>query len=115
MTSITIEGNEVLALHRMLYKRKFLDGPTDEFFGSPLIAAVQRRLLAALAQDDPEGWAVWGSTVPSHVTDRIADHTGSGSSKWWDGASETDRAAFVADCAAPHTLTTDTIESLVRR
>lgn len=82
MTSITIEGDEVLALHRMLYKRKFLDGPADEFFGSPLIALVQKRLLAVLARDDPEGWAAWGSTVPSHVTDRIADHTGSGSSKW---------------------------------
>lgn len=41
------EPDELRALHRMLFKRKF-DGPEDEFFGSPFIASVQRKLFKAL-------------------------------------------------------------------
>jgi hypothetical protein len=54
---------ELLALYRMLFDRKF-DGAEDEFFGSPYIAAVQRRLLQALMTAEPHrGWHTWADAA----------------------------------------------------
>jgi hypothetical protein len=59
MPEVTIQDpNELRALHRMLFTRKF-DGPTDEFFGSPYIADIQRRVLGALEAAEGSTWGEW--------------------------------------------------------
>src|SRR3954464_8831995 len=58
--AVPIEGHqEVLVLHRFLFEFK-LEDIASVYAGSPIIAAIQRRLADALELADPgPGWSYW--------------------------------------------------------
>jgi hypothetical protein len=95
--------NEVRAVHKMLFERKF-DDPEDVFFGSPFIASVQNKLADALAAAEPgqrEAWETWRDAA-SHpekvetVRRHLASRTG-----WWATVPAAKREAYVRDLMAP--------------
>lgn len=87
----------------MLFARKHLDGPFDEFYGSPYVADVQRRLMRSLAVEDPEGWYAWADASQHAIAvGRFEDFvSGPSCSDWWNSATDPDRRRFVLDCLAP--------------
>lgn len=95
--------NEIRAVHKMLFNRKF-DGPEDEYFGSPFIASVQHKLADALAAES-EGagvdWVAWrdAGAHPS-VVEKVRRHL-RGLGTWWAEASTAGRKAYVRDLLAP--------------
>lgn len=103
MATVTISDiNEIRALHRVLYKRKFLDPTIDEFFGSTYIANVQRQLLEALRERDGRSrWESWAKAADhTHALDRVAEAIAN-NREWWGDLGQTDREQFVLDCLAP--------------
>ncbi|MEV0899532.1 hypothetical protein [Actinoplanes sp. NPDC049802] len=92
--------NEIRALHRLLIERKF-DGTENEFFGSPLIAAVQHRLADALATAEPsKPWAAWRDTAGhSEKIDKVRNHI-AGLGRFWAEADATTRRKYVLDLLA---------------
>ena len=114
MSVVSIESiDEVRSLHRMLFKRKFLDGPNDEFFGSPHIASVQRTLFAALAAEDPDSWEKWAEARSHEIAiTRFLDCAKC--SSWWADADPESRRRFALDCLAPLAVDESLLDELVR-
>jgi hypothetical protein len=68
---------DVKALHRMVMNRKF-DGPDDDFFGSPQLAAAQNAIFEALVRAEPQKasqWLSWRNARRHElVLDRVRQH-----------------------------------------
>jgi hypothetical protein len=113
---IVDDPDELRALHRMLFTRKF-DGPQDEFFGSTFIASVQRKILEALKEDDaaqvPE-WESWASAAhhPQEVAKVRAYLAGAG--QWWQRASDAERRRHVIDLLSPLQADDELVRDLAR-
>ncbi|MGC5017091.1 hypothetical protein [Micromonospora sp. DT47] len=100
--AVRVEGyHEVLALHRMLMECKS-DDLGSVYAGSPFIAAIQHRLADALEAADPSReWRNWRrADAHPHRVKAVRDHVAE-AGKWWQDASEEQRAAYVGDLLAP--------------
>jgi hypothetical protein len=108
--------NEVRAVHKMLFNRKF-DGPEDEYFGSPFIASVQHKLADALAAAEPgqgEAWATWRDAA-GHLgkVEKIRQHLAH-LGDWWADAPAAKREAYVRDLFAPLLVDEELLGELIR-
>lgn len=104
--------DEVRTLHRMLMDRKF-DGPEDVFFGSPFIAAIQHRLVDALAAAEPtKDWDAWrdASRHPEKI-DKVRQHLAD-LSDWWKGVPPAQREEHVRTVLAPLLLGKELLHEL---
>jgi hypothetical protein len=111
---VQIEGYyEILALHKMLVDRKF-DGPEDEYFGSPYIAAVQNRLADALEAADPgSGWCDWRKAeAHTRYVEKVRGFL-STAGDWWRNTSEQERATHVRVLLAPLRPSAGLLDELV--
>jgi hypothetical protein len=111
---VWIEGyDEILALHKMLMDRKF-DGPEDEYFGSPYIAAVQDRLADALEAVDPgSGWHSWRKAeAHTRRVEKVRRYL-STAGDWWRNMPEQERAAHVRVLLAPLRPSIELLDELV--
>ena len=113
VASLIIEDeNELRALHKMLYMRKF-DGPEDECFGSPYIASVQRRLVEALRGFDMRPWDDWlNAAAHEPEVSKVRAHLIANRSKL-AALSEDERRTYIADLLAPLLVGTDLMGELV--
>lgn len=105
---------ELLALHRMLFDRKF-DGAEDEFFGSPFIAAIQRRLVQALMTAEPHrGWQTWCDAAQhGRVLTKVRSYL-QRRSHVLARMSPTQRRAYVQDLLSPLIASPDLVDELAR-
>ncbi len=100
--AVRVEGeHEVLTLHRMIMEYKF-DDLASVYAGSPFIAAIQHRLADALEDADAgHGWRDWrDAAAHPHRVEAVRLHLLE-ENKWWDDASEEQRAAHVRNLLAP--------------
>jgi hypothetical protein len=108
--------NEVRAVHKMLFNRKF-DGPDDEYFGSPFIASVQHKLADALIAAEPhrrDAWESWRDAARhTEKVDRVRRYL-AGAGDWWGSASPVQREAYVRDLFAPLLVGDDLMGELTR-
>jgi hypothetical protein len=113
MVEVKIEDpNELRALHRMLFTRKF-DGPTDEFFGSPFIASVQRRIAAALRTLEGASWDEWADARRhDREVQRVRAHL-SDAGPWWASAQPNERRQRVLDLLSPLDVPPDLLADLI--
>ena len=99
---VAIEGHdEVLWLHNMLMEYKFgdLDG---RYAGSPIIAAIQRRLADALEAAHPDQrWREWRKADGHADGVEVVRRHLAGAGTWWQEADPEKRAAYVRDLLAP--------------
>jgi hypothetical protein len=96
--------DEIRAVHRMLFDRKF-DGPEDVFFGSPFIASAQNKLADALAGQSAAQaatWAAWrDARKHPHIVEKIRRHLAGLNGGWWADAPVPKRQDYVSDLFAP--------------
>jgi hypothetical protein len=90
MTVVRLDSaQEIQALHRMLFTRKF-DGPEDVYFGSPFIASVQNKLVDALAAQSAAQaaqWSAWRTASRHlHILEKVRQHLAN-TGTWWADAS----------------------------
>jgi hypothetical protein len=100
--AVRVDGeHEVLTLHGMIMEYKF-DDLGSVYAGSPFIAAIQHRLADALENADAgHRWRDWRDAA-AHPHRVEAVHLQlSEEGKWWDGASEEQRATHVRNLLAP--------------
>ncbi|MFI6031843.1 hypothetical protein [Amycolatopsis magusensis] len=106
--------DEVRAVHKMLFDRKF-DGPEDVYFGSPFVASVQHKLADALAAAEPtKNWTAWRDAAehPEKV-EKVRRHVAQ-LSEWWAAAPVTKREAYVRDLFAPLLVNEELLGELTR-
>lgn len=118
MSCVTIESlHEVRALHRLLFKYKFVHRIDDEFFGSPFVANVQRTLFDSLLEAEGEKWLDWANAenhrmALAAVTDKLEEVS---DDSWWLDADATTRSTYVRDLLAPLIVDDATVAELVGR
>lgn len=105
--------DQARSLHRMLMERKF-DGPADEFFGSPHIAAIQHSLADMLAAAEPhKDWNLWRRAEHQpHRVEQIRDHLRQ-SGSWWPTMQPETRRQYVQDLLAPLIPSDELLDELV--
>jgi len=101
---------ELRGLHCLLFDRKFAD-PIDEYFDSPYIAAVQRRVAAVLRSLEPS-WDDW-SDARHHEpeVERVRAYLLAAGS-WWTSAPLEERRRHVLDLLSPLDVPPDLLEQL---
>jgi hypothetical protein len=99
---VWIEGYyEILALHRVLFERKF-DDPGSPYEGSPFLAAIQDRLADALEAADPGiGWRDWRDADGHPERIELVRRRLAEAGEWWRRATEENRAKHVRVLLAP--------------
>jgi len=105
--------DELLALHRMLLHAKFLPNDLDEFRGSPLIAAIERRLAQSLSTLN-ERWTLGLVDDAPHVVEAVEARIRR-ADDWWASATFEDRRQFVTDLVAPFDISERLLMALVSR
>jgi hypothetical protein len=104
--------SQAKALHRMLMRRKF-EGPSDEFFGSPIIADIQHQLLDLIVAAEPQSdWASWRQAdVHTDIVGQIRRFIEDGS-RSWPAMTDGVRRRFVKDLLAPLIPSTELVDDL---
>jgi hypothetical protein len=114
MPEVTIQDlNELRALHRMLFTRKF-DGPTDEFFASPYIANIQRRVLGAPQATEGSTWGEWADAGSHRREVELVKAYLSQAGDWWGSLPDDQRREQVLDLLSPLSVPPDLLDELAR-
>jgi len=112
MPEVTIQDlHELRALHRMLFTRKF-DGPTDEFFGSPYIANIQRRIVEALREAEGSSWGEWADAGSHGREVEVVRAYLSEAGDWWASLPFDERRQHVLDLLSPLDVPPDLVDEL---
>lgn len=115
--TIAFTADEVRTLHRFLYDRK-VNGPEDEFYGSPLLASAQRKILACLREIDPTPeWNQWteGRSHRSALEKARRYLRRQCRTAAWQSFSSSERRAFVEDILSPLAVDEPLLAELVDR
>ncbi len=107
--------HELRALSKALVIGKFEGDGADVVWGSPLLSAVQDRLLAALSARE-DGWDAWARAddkpwVVTWVETRVQEV--SKANVWWSEAQDTERRKFVRDLFSPFRPSEELLTRLV--
>ena len=116
-TLFSIEDKwELLAMHRALFTAKFASESPGEFAGSPLLAAVCERALAALQQHSISGsgesWAEW-QQAERHPVELVVVRQRLAECQPWSGWSAAQRREFVCVLLSPLQGSESTVAELL--
>lgn len=112
--SVVVSGrNELLALHRALLEAKFHGDPNDrDVAASPLVAKLASEVVAALRNEDPEGWATWLRVGPERREWHCAI---AAARRWspWSGLDRETKLAWARTLLAPFEVDPHRVERFV--